>query len=138
MPSCFVMQKGDVKFLVPLYVDDQIIACTSRSAADHVIAELGKRHKLHNMGPVKYILGVAVHRNRENRTIELSQETYIRKILDKFNMAGCSTKSTPLPEGMSLSRAHSPQTDEEREKMKFPPQRVVHCVELLQPLRPLF
>ena len=118
MPSCFIMQKDGIKFLIPLYVDDKIIACTSRTHADKIIAELSKRHKLRHLGPVKYILGIQVHRDRDNRTIELSQETYIRNMLDEFGMASCTPRSTPLPEGTQLSRAQSPQNDEEREKMR--------------------
>ena len=41
---------------------------------------------LKDMGEATYILGVKIHRNCSNRIVALSQEHYIKKILEQFSM----------------------------------------------------
>ena len=38
-----------------------------------------------NLGPVSYYLGIAIIRDRQNRTIRLSQEAYIKRIVRDYS-----------------------------------------------------
>ena len=46
-----------------------------------------------NLGEVKFFLGCGFIRDREAGTIEISQERYIRIVLERFNI--CRTSSIP-------------------------------------------
>jgi hypothetical protein len=117
LPSCFILQRGDVKVLIPLYVDDKLLICNSRKFADGLIKDFAARHKLRHLGPATQILGIAIKRDREQRTITLSQPNYINKMLAKFGFADCKPRHTPMLEGLTLSKATEPMTDAERREM---------------------
>jgi hypothetical protein len=39
-----------------------------------------------DLGEAAYVLGIKIYRDRSKRLIGLSQDTYIDKILNRFNM----------------------------------------------------
>jgi hypothetical protein len=41
------------------------------------------------IGDIDYVLGLKVERNRGIKELRLSQETYAKKVLDRFGMADC-------------------------------------------------
>lgn len=55
------------------------------------------------LGVAKRILGMTLIRDRQKKEIELSQERYIVKILDRFNMKNAKSVSTPLADHFCLS-----------------------------------
>ncbi|MBW0547983.1 hypothetical protein O181_087698 [Austropuccinia psidii MF-1] len=58
---------------------------------------------MEDLGEIVYVLGIKVTRNQEDRTIYLSQELYVHKILDEFGMLNCKPVSTPMNPGCRLS-----------------------------------
>ena len=54
---------------------------------------LGDSLPTKNLGEVKFFLGCESIRDREAGTIEISQESYIGSVLERFNI--CSTSSIP-------------------------------------------
>ena len=54
-----------------------------------------KRFKMTDMGDVSLVLGMQVTRDRQQKTMTISQENYTRSILEKFGMADCKPVSTP-------------------------------------------
>lgn len=49
-----------------------------------------------DLGPCSYYLGISIQKDRQNRVLYLSQETYIYKILHQFQMSDCAPVSTPI------------------------------------------
>ena len=49
-------QQGPIKVYIPVYVDDQLMACNSHPHLDKVKAELPQHFKMKDMGPAKYIV----------------------------------------------------------------------------------
>lgn len=82
----------DVVGMVAIHVDD-ILYAGSKNLAEVVAAALGDSTPTKNMGEVKFFLGCAFMRDREAGTIEISQEIYIRSVLERFNI--CRTSSIP-------------------------------------------
>jgi hypothetical protein len=70
-----------------------------------------------DLGPANQILGMRITRDREKGTLNLSQEKYIGKVLERFRVQDAKPRSTPLGSHFKLSKEQSPKTDEEREKM---------------------
>jgi len=104
--------------MLPIHVDDLLLASNSREVLQCVKSELGSHFKLHDLGPATSILGMKIVHDHTTHTINLSQLGYIRSILNDFNMSDCNPCLTPMGEGTRLSMSMSPQTPEERLGMK--------------------
>ncbi|PKI57905.1 hypothetical protein CRG98_021693 [Punica granatum] len=64
-----------------------------------------------DLGPAKQILGMHISRDRSKGKIWLSQEKYIEKILDRFNMGNAKPVSSPLASHFKLSSKQCPTTE---------------------------
>ncbi|XP_070056873.1 secreted RxLR effector protein 161-like [Nicotiana tomentosiformis] len=73
------------------------------------------------MGEVDYILGVNIQRDCSKKLLSLSQETYIKKILERFRMNSCKFVDTPIARGETLSLEMCPKTENEKEDMSQVP-----------------
>ena len=56
-----------------------------------------------DLGEAAYILGIKIYRDRSKRLIGLSQDTYIDKILKRFNMEQSKKGFLPVSYGMRFS-----------------------------------
>ena len=71
-----------------------------------------------NHGEASYVLGIQIFRNRLSDILRLSQQTYIERILKRFNMQSCSSVKAPIVKSDKFSKGQCPQNDIERDKMK--------------------
>ena len=86
--------------IVAVYVDDKLILSKSLDAINHLKGQLSQEYELTDLGEAHWILGMEIIRDRERRTIELSQRRYIKTILKRFGMEnGCAVKT---PHGAKL------------------------------------
>lgn len=104
-----------------LYVDDMLIAGPNKDRIQELKAQLAREFEMKDLGPANKILGMQIHRDRNNRKIWLSQENYLNKILRRFNMQDCKPISTPLPVNFKLSSSMSPSNEVERREMSRVP-----------------
>ena len=121
--SVYVYQCDGVRIIVPIHVDDLLLASNSKPAIQRVKAELSSHFDLHDLGATTSILGIKIVRDRSRRTIALSQPGYIESILLDFSMADCNASTTPMDEGEKLSIWMSPSSPEEVAEMKRVPYR---------------
>ena len=63
------------------------------------------------------MLGIKILRDHSRILLGLSQETYIKKILEKFWMQNCKPINTPIEKDYHLSLDQCPKNDEERKQM---------------------
>ncbi|KAH9727082.1 Integrase catalytic domain-containing protein [Citrus sinensis] len=82
---------------------------------------LAMEFEMKDLGPADKILGMQIHRDRNNRKIWLSQKNYLKKILRHFNMQDCKSISTPLPVNFKLSSSMCPSNEVERKEMSRVP-----------------
>ena len=66
-----------------------------------------------DLGEVCYILGIKLFRDRKRRIMELSQATYIEKVLSRFSMDNSKKGLLPFRYGLAFSKDQSPKTQEE-------------------------
>ncbi|KAK4420096.1 Retrovirus-related Pol polyprotein from transposon TNT 1-94 [Sesamum alatum] len=59
--------------------------------------------------------------DRSKRMLELTQNSYMEKVLKRYRMDNSKRGFLPMRHGIKLSKKQSPQTDEERERMKVIP-----------------
>ena len=70
-----------------------------------------------DLGPAKQISGMEITRDRKNRKLWLSQEKYVERILERFNMKKGKPVNTSLGGHFKLSKRSCPSTEEENKKM---------------------
>jgi hypothetical protein len=117
---CVFVQKfpdGDFIILL-LYVDDMLIVGMNSSRIDRLKKQLSQSFAMKDLGPAKQILGVRIQRSRKDKKLFISQEKYIEKVLERFNMNNAKVVSSPLATHFKLSTKQSPSTDEEKEDME--------------------
>ena len=60
-----------------------------------------------DLGELHWLLGIEIKRNHKNRTIHLSQHSYIEAILRRFNFQDLKPVSTPMETHIKLSSSQS-------------------------------
>ena len=74
-----------------------------------------------DLGEAAYILGIKIYRDRSRRLIGLSQNTYIDKVLKRFNMKEAKKGFLPMSHGIHLSKSQCPTTTDEQDHMSKVP-----------------
>ena len=71
-----------------------------------------------DMGEASYVIGIKIHKERSRGILGLSQETYINKVLERFNIKNCSLSVAPILKGDRFDLNQCSKNDFEREHMK--------------------
>ena len=89
------------QLVVFFYVDDLITLCrkTELLTMEHFKEELTKRYELRDLGPLNWFLGIRILRNRSQRKLWLSQDSYIEKIAKAFHLTERRPPPTPMATG---------------------------------------
>lgn len=119
--SIWAWRKDEQHIIVPVFVDDMTIVANSPAAVQQVISDLHTYFKLHDLGPTIFLLGVQIDRNRSTHSLSISQHQYTLDILTCFGFEDCNPLSTPMEEGLCLSKDMAPQNDEDYYFMKDKP-----------------
>ena len=115
---CVYVKRSEGNFIIlSLYVDDILLAGNNLEYLITIKEWLSSNFETKDMGEATYILGVKIHRDHSKKLLSLSQEPYIKKILERFNMANCKPMDTPIAKGQYLSLEMCPKTPEERSRM---------------------
>ena len=61
-----------------------------------------------DLGEASYILGIRIYRDRDRHLIGLTQDTYLEKVLKRFNMENSKKGSLPMVHSKPLSKMHCP------------------------------
>ena len=113
----FKRYPGEKFIILLLYVDDMLIVGQDRAQISKLKEELAESFEMKDLGPAKQILGMEITRDRKNRRLWLSQERYVERILERFNMKEAKPVTTPLGGHYKLSKSLCPSTEEENKKM---------------------
>jgi hypothetical protein len=110
---CMYLKRSNNSFIIfSLYVDDILIAGNSKEMIDTTKRWLSSNFEIKDIGEPNYILGVKIIRDRVKRLLGLTQETYIKRMLERYHMQD----SNHVDKNLSLSRDMCPKTLEEKEK----------------------
>ena len=99
-----------------MYVDDILLAENNKEMIDTTKKWLSSNFEMKDMGEVSYILGVKIVRDRAKRLLGLSQETYIKRMLECYYMQDSKPMDILVDKSLSLSLSHDmcPKTPEEK------------------------
>lgn len=78
-----MMNKHDMIYLV-LNINDILLACKNMNRIDMLKQQLKNEFDMKDLGLAKNILGMDLRREKSTRSLFLSQEGYIIKLLDRL------------------------------------------------------
>ncbi|KAH9678884.1 Integrase catalytic domain-containing protein [Citrus sinensis] len=104
-----------------LYVDDMLVAGSNKDRVQELKAQLAREFEMKDLGPANKILGMQIHRDRNNMKIWLSQKNYLKKILRRFNMQDCKSISISFPVNFKLSSSMCPSNEAKMKEMSQVP-----------------
>lgn len=114
--SIFVTSEGVRGPIITTFVDDpNIFAPRGSGIISRIKSELAAAFDMVDMGPLAFYVGLKVTRDREKRTIKLSQPGYIEKLLDRHGMLKAKTTKVPMRE-TALLPSDTPASDLEKAK----------------------
>ena len=88
---------GKISFVIlAVYVDDMLPVSNDIDFLNAEKKSLCDRFEMTDQGEVHYILGMSIKRDRQNRTMYISQQNYVEGILKRFGMEDCKPISTPM------------------------------------------
>jgi hypothetical protein len=119
----FIRTTQDGTCVVSVYVDDLMIMVSPLRLVRGFKEQLKTRFQMSDMGPVKYLLGWHIERDRNRRNIFLHQEQYCIKVLKSFNMQDSRPVGSPQEPGQQLSEAQMPTSAEDIKEMEDIPYR---------------
>ncbi|KAK2989942.1 hypothetical protein RJ640_013866 [Escallonia rubra] len=82
---------------------------------------LSSTFEMKDMGEANYVLGVKIVRDRPKRLLDLSQETYIKKVIERFRMHNSKPIDTPMDKACTLTIDQCPKNDEKKNQMSKVP-----------------
>ena len=100
-----------------LYLDDMLIVGHDKNKINRLKKYLGSKLSMKDLGPAQQILGIQIMRDRKNKRLWLSQEKYIKKVLDRFNMKDAKPVGTPLATLFKPSTELCSSDDKEKEEI---------------------
>ena len=77
---------GEKFIILLLYVDGILIVGQERAQISKLKEKLDESFDMKDLALAKQILGMEITRDRKNRRLWLSQERYVERILERFNM----------------------------------------------------
>jgi len=95
--------------ILAVWVDDGLFCGTNQESLTSVISFL-REHFDVNVETINHFIGIKISRNSSNRTITLSQEYFVHRILKRFGMTNCDPKGAPADPYTNLSKSHLERT----------------------------
>jgi hypothetical protein len=99
--SLFCFNTGNIFVFVLIYVDDIIVASSTKEATKVLLCSLGQEFALKDLGELHYFLSSEV--NKVPNGIISSQDKYASNLLKKVNMSDCKPVGSPLSTSEKLS-----------------------------------
>ncbi|KXJ79381.1 hypothetical protein RP20_CCG001046 [Aedes albopictus] len=96
-PCLYVRRNGKGYTYLVIYVDDMVIACNDDEEYEEIIKTLNRHFKVTSLGDISHFLGIKINRNEKG--FSLSQQTYIKQILEQFGMNQAKPSKYPLDPG---------------------------------------
>lgn len=90
--------------IVAIYVDDLVLIAKTRGEVAEMKAGIQKAFRAKDMGPVSYIVGIKVVRDRRQRKLWINQQLSADSIVNRFNMQHAFATKVPSIPGKKLRK----------------------------------
>ena len=88
------LQPRRVIIILTLYVDDLLVIGGDIQLTEKIKSNLMEKVKMTGVGDVSLVLGMQITRDREKKTLMISQEECTKSILERFGTANCKPVGT--------------------------------------------
>jgi ribonuclease HI len=122
-PGVFCIHKNGHLLILAVHVDDCMLTGDSAEMIAEFKEKLNNCYALTDLGPIHWLLGIKITRDRTARTISLSQTAYIDDIVKRFDLTDAKSYATPMIPGAIYSKKDVPASPEESVRMKNTPYR---------------
>jgi hypothetical protein len=98
--SCFVKtdQQGTAA-VIAVHVDDLLIAARTEELIRQTVRDLQQFFQVKELGPVQWLLGIAVQRDKEAGTTLIHQQKYINDMVERFGQQDAAALNLPYAGG---------------------------------------
>ena len=117
------LRRGKSFFVIGLHVDDATFATNDEGLRREVLKKLEEKFLVKDLGELSYYLGIKVVKGQD--TMQLLQDAYLQKVLERFNLADANAVPTPGAPGQQLSKQDCPDDVEEQQEMAKKPFRAL-------------
>jgi len=107
-----------------VHVDDFLSVASTKEENKRFKAQLRERWEI-SEGDASSMLGMRIEQDRINRTISISQEAFINKILTEFNLTDANPVKVPMNPGLHLCQPSNLLSTEKVKLSKIPYRRLV-------------
>ncbi|GJZ27539.1 retrovirus-related pol polyprotein from transposon TNT 1-94 [Tanacetum coccineum] len=114
---CYLKKVGSSFIILLLYADDMLVAGFDMEKIRKLKRQLSQEFEMKDLGSAKQILGMFIIKDKMKGNLWLSQEKYIKKFLEKFNMKDVDARCQPLGDHFKLSKKQAPKTEDSRRRM---------------------
>lgn len=104
-----------------IHVDGSTIAGSSLTLIKVFMKQIAEHFKIINLGTILWLLGLAIIRNQNKRTLSISQDSYIESLLCHFNLENVKTLTVPINVDVWLTSEDCPSTAKGKLDMKDVP-----------------
>ena len=131
--ECLFTKKSEnaIEVLVYLWVDGMVILGLQKDYCENFKIKVTERFQFSGYGDSSWFLNIKIERTENEK--KLSQEAYVEKLLEKFNMSESKTLETPFDVSLKLSKLDSPETgsNEHREMQSCDYRSIMGCLNYL-------
>jgi hypothetical protein len=79
-----------------VYVDDLILACPDTERMSAAKSQIAGHFQVKDLGELKYVLGVAVTRDKKQKTVRRCQAAYTTRMLERHSVPATARFRTPM------------------------------------------
>ena len=94
-PCVYIYSEGGAIYVLTLYVDDVLLLGKDRKVLERIKRKLMGRLSMTDMGDVLLVFGMEVTRDRTKGTVTITQENYVKSLLERYGMGNCNPAHTP-------------------------------------------
>jgi hypothetical protein len=117
----YIVQVGDVKFFIIVYVDDFILVYNNKDKLLQMKEFFFRKFKIINLGDLHFFLGMEVKRDSAQCLHYINQIGYLKKIFKHFCIEDCKAIRMSLDPKTKLKK----NVNKDDEMVKVPYQQIV-------------
>ena len=101
---------GQINFIIlGVYVDDIVVVSNNTAMLETEKKKLSARFEMADHSEIHYLLVMLIKRDRDTKTLTMSQQTYLEGVLKRFGLENSKPIATPLEPGSKFRQS----TDDE-------------------------
>ena len=94
-PCVYIYSEGGAIYVLTLYVDDVLLFGKDRKVLERIKWKLMGRFSMTDVRDVLLVFGMEVTRDRTKGTVTITQQNYVKSLLERYGIGNCNPAYTP-------------------------------------------